>query len=187
MKKLDKKWRIFFVPLVVLLAACGSGKTLIRSDPPTADITINGKYEGVTPLEIKMGCKKKSEYKIVASKDGYETKSKIVSCRLIGGLPKNIFFDIDPISDYKKEEQLVEKKEEEKSVGYGTVTVKSTPQNTKIFLDNNFIGQAPYVIPKIEAGTHELELEKEGFKSWTKKIYVVPNSVVSVNAILEEK
>ncbi len=66
--------------LLIGIAACG-GKNIIRSEPPTAFVTINDVPKGVTPLEITLDCDKAKEYKIKLLALGIRHRQKQLSAR----------------------------------------------------------------------------------------------------------
>jgi hypothetical protein len=175
--------RLILLPLIVMIAAC-SGKTIIRSEPPTAFVTINGVSQGVTPLEVKLQCRDVQEYEVVVFLPGFLPQSQTVACRRIRGPYKNIFFELEPgQAPAPPMEQYVPAVREE----FGYVAIKSIPSGSEVFLNNTFIGTTPVTTQKIKGGYYLLEIRKSGFKPWRKEIQVLPEAEKEFFPILEEQ
>jgi hypothetical protein len=63
------------------------------------------------------------------------------------------------------------------------IAVSSTPANSDITLDGNFVGNTPSEID-VTPGDHTLTISKSGFKSWERKFKATGGSV-NINAELE--
>lgn len=64
------------------------------------------------------------------------------------------------------------------------VAVNSDPSGAEIFIDGKSYGQTPNMITEIDAGEHELKLEKEGYNILTKN-FVLGEDDVRLNETLE--
>ena len=170
--------------LLIVIAACSGGKTVIRSDPPTARVIINGVPRGVTPLEIKLDCKETRKFEVSVFLPGYLPKTKTIRCRRILGPKKNVFFKLDPGRAPVKGSDLALPQVKEE---LGMIEIKSIPGNSEVFLNNIFIGTTPITAQKIKSGYYILEVRKKGFKTWRKKIRINPKSRNTFFPILEKK
>jgi len=175
--------RLIWLPLILFLAAC-SGKTIIRSEPPTAFVTINGISQGVTPLEVKLDCGETKEFEVSVFLPGYLSQTQTVPCRWIRGPYKNIFFELEPgqAPVTEMEPFLPPTKEE-----FGSIEIKSVPSNSEVFLNNSFIGTTPIIAQRIKSGSYFLEIRKKGFKPWKEEIQILPESTAEYFPILEEE
>lgn len=168
--------------LLIGIAACSGGKTVIRSDPPTAFVSINEIPKGVTPLEIKFDCDKTKNYNIKISYPGYQTQTKDIECRYIRGAKKAIFFELAPGGDTTSgDTPSIPQNPED----FSSIKIKSMPSEAEIYLDNKMIGTSPLINKKIKPGTHLLELRKQGFKQWREEIQITPGSEQEFFPILE--
>jgi hypothetical protein len=61
--------------------------------------------------------------------------------------------------------------------------VSSTPGGADIEIDGNFVGSTPSTLG-VTAGSHDILIKKNGFKSWTKKV-AISNGRVKIDATLE--
>lgn len=175
--------RLLWLPLILLFAAC-SGKTIIRSEPPTAFVTINGMSKGVTPLEVKLDCGGIREFEVTVFLPGYLPQTQTVPCRRIRGPYKNVFFELEPgqAPVPQMEPSLPPIKEE-----FGFVEIKSIPSGSEVFLNNAFIGTTPISAQRIKSGYYFLEIRKRGFKPWKKEIRIHQESKKEYFPILEEE
>ncbi|HPD61350.1 MAG TPA: PEGA domain-containing protein, partial [Thermodesulfobacteriota bacterium] len=131
--------------LLIGIVACSGGKTVIRSEPPTAFVTINDIPKGVTPLEVKLDCDKTKEYKIKISYPGYQTKTKNIECGYIRGAKKQIFFELEPGEDTAGGETP----SIPQTLGdFATIKIKSMPSEAEVYLNNELIGTSPLVKKK---------------------------------------
>ncbi len=64
------------------------------------------------------------------------------------------------------------------------ISVSSIPPNADIEVDGNFVGNTPSVID-VTPGEHSVVVEKEGYKTWERKLKVTGGSV-NVSAELEK-
>ena len=62
----------------------------------------------------------------------------------------------------------------------GSISVMVDPPETKIYLDGEYLGLSPMMIPGKFAGDYDLRLQKDGFADIEKTISVVENEVVTV-------
>jgi hypothetical protein len=175
--------KLIWLLLIVIVAAC-SGKTVIRSEPPTAFVTINGVAKGVTPLEVGLDCEETKEFEISVFFPGYLPQTETIRCRRIRGPNKNVFFELEPGQAPVKQMQpsLTPAKE-----GFGTIEIKSIPGDSEVFLNNNFIGTTPIIAQRIKSGYYIVEVRKKGFKPWRKEIRIQAKSKGKYFPILEKE
>jgi hypothetical protein len=68
----------------------------------------------------------------------------------------------------------------------GTVTVRSTPYLSEVFVDGDSMGYTPAKI-NLPPGRHTFRVEKPGYKAWTKEMMVTVGSELTLDASLEKK
>ncbi|MBP1929028.1 hypothetical protein J2741_001575 [Methanolinea mesophila] len=66
----------------------------------------------------------------------------------------------------------------------GTLQVFSTPTNASVRVDNVFVGKTPLFLNGVAAGTHKVEVDKEGFHSYEAQVQVQAGSTTTVIATL---
>jgi len=69
------------------------------------------------------------------------------------------------------------------SSGKGSVTVNSAPDGADVYVDDNFVGNAPAVL-KLSPGKHTVKVSQDGYKAWSKDISVFADSEVNLKAAL---
>jgi len=68
----------------------------------------------------------------------------------------------------------------------GTITVRSTPYLSEVFVDGNSMGYTPAKI-SLPPGKHSFRVEKPGYKPWTKELSLTAGSELTLDAGLERK
>lgn len=82
-------------------------------------------------------------------------------------LVKGSFFQ-DAINAFEKA------KEEVLSSPQATLTVRSSPSLSEVYLDSRKVGVAPLTVKEVPPGRHQLRLEKEGYQADFREIEVAP-------------
>jgi hypothetical protein len=67
----------------------------------------------------------------------------------------------------------------------GTVTVTSTPDGADVYVDDNFVGNAPATL-KLLPGKHTVKVQQDGYKAWTKDVSVFADSEANLKASLSK-
>ena len=132
----------------------------IVSNPLKAQVYINGKYIGVTPLNISLPS---GTYEIELTKEKYERFNATVI--LYPGEQRSLVVNLTP--------------------NYGFISVYSTPSGARVYIDNTYIGKTPIEHKEVQRGRHEIAIEKEGYQNYTNTIEIPPNKTVVVNATLK--
>ena len=179
-----KKTGILFAIIVLLISACSRGPVLIRTEPPTAYISINGVKQGVSPLELNLDCDEDKSFEIVASYPGYLTQQQTIKCRWLRGPVKNVFLELEPGVDQAME---IAASEREAIEQYGTLEVKSVPAGAQVFVNSMYVGETPLLNKRIGAGTYTVEVRKEGFQTETRTVLIAPELQSAHFVILESK
>ncbi|MBN2467192.1 MAG: PEGA domain-containing protein [Deltaproteobacteria bacterium] len=172
--------------LLICLGACaGRGKTVIRSDPPTAYVSVNGVSEGVTPLEIELDCDKNKHFEVVVSLPGYLPESREISCRRFLGRRKDLFVRLKAGEDNSEKPLPAALPPTKKN--FGTIEVKAFPSGSEVFLDDTYLGTTPITKGSVDSGEHVVEVRKNGFQPWKKTFDLKPGAKRIFSPILEEE
>lgn len=70
---------------------------------------------------------------------------------------------------------------------YGSMEVKSSSPDAKIFIDGEPFGTTPNVINNVLSGAHKLTLEKNGYETYTEIINIIEGETQYITAQLEVK
>lgn len=120
------------------------GTAAITSTPLGSEILIDGKAYGQTPknLDLLIG-----KHTVEISKIGYQTETQSFEVREDRTIDVNI------------------------TLGrMTTATIKSSPSNSKLYIDGAFKGNTPYTYEG-EIGDHKIKLMYYGYKPIEKKVY----------------
>lgn len=138
-----------------------TGSIKVYSDPPEASIFIDGKWYGTTPKIIKdlsVG-----EHMIRLTHDDYEDYVQKVQVKY------NQFTGVDV-----------------KLKLLGKLSVKTVPDRVAIYLNGQFKGYSPKVIPKLPSGTYALRLVKNGYMDFDASVKIEPEKTTTINARLKQ-
>ncbi|HHV80282.1 TPA: PEGA domain-containing protein [bacterium] len=138
----------------------GEGSLVVFSEPSSADVYVDDKYYGRTPITIQ---------KIPAGK-------RMVTVRLSGYTDWSDEVVIEPgkIGQVNVKLKLA-----------GTLQVSSSPPGAKVYLNGKDIGETPLSNSNIPEGTHNLSVELFGYKPWQGIIEVSPGQITNISARLE--
>jgi S1-C subfamily serine protease len=67
--------------------------------------------------------------------------------------------------------------------GVGSVSITSVPDGAEVYLDGNFVGNAPETL-KLSVGPHTIRLKVEGRKDWERSIEILKDSQLNLKAQL---
>jgi serine protease Do len=79
---------------------------------------------------------------------------------------------------------MVSQQDSAKPEGTGTVNVTSDPDGADVYLDGNFVGNAPATL-KLSVGVHTIGLKSPGRADWERTINIQKDSQVSLRAVLK--
>lgn len=68
----------------------------------------------------------------------------------------------------------------------GRITVKSSVNRAKVFIDGEFVGETTYTIEHVKPGSHEIKVRKMSFHEYSTRIGVAEGQEVDVYAVLEQ-
>ena len=138
-----------------------TGSIDVQSEPSNATILINGNKVGFTPETIKNI--KPGIHQIEIRADGF------------GNWSNNV-------------EVTTEKKSKVTALllkASGSINVKSSPENAKIYIDGREVGTTPTTLSSIPIGAHEIDVKIDGHEGWNKSIIIKKEKVLSLNAVLQ--
>jgi hypothetical protein len=133
-----------------------TARLTVNSDPEGAEVRIDGNLMGVTPLVIEQVQAGESEVK--GSKRGYRPYLKKMSFEATK--PYTLGANLEALPS--------------------GLTVISSPEGAKIFIDNRPIGTAPFTRTDIKEGTHEITAKLLGYGTQSQTIQLEPDTNDSV-------
>lgn len=139
-----------------------SGILKCISEPAGAVVTVNGVERGVTPLEVGNVPKGKAVVKFHL--DGYQDEIT-EDLRIVAG-------DIQTLAVTLKGQPA-------------QMTVVSTPEQAKVFVDDDYQGKTPTTVGKLSAGKHKLRVELTGYAPMTRDVEISNGAVTTEEFRLE--
>lgn len=138
------------------------GWITVTSKPSGADVFVDGKNYGKTPLEnakIKRG-----SHRVELKKSGYGSIVKLVK-----------------ISAGETNAELDNVVLEAKEVKFGGLTIMSKPEGADITIDGEKMGKTPMTVGEIMIGNHDVVLNYKGYFPITQNVVVIENDTTVVN------
>jgi hypothetical protein len=129
---------------------------------PAADIIIDGEKKGENSWQGRL---LEGVYTIKAEKENYYSDS--TQLKVTVGQEENIKFDL-----------------KEKT---GDADIKTEPIGATVYLNGKKQGTSPLTLNDKLIGEHEITIEKKGFKTINKEIYIEENQTISIDEKLEER
>ena len=120
----------------------------IASTPSGASITVDGAYQGTTPLQVDLA---PGRHDVRVFKVGYGAQTRSVRSR--SGEREAISFALDALQ--------------------GELAVQTLPEDAELWIDGELNGPASGVVT-LTAVPHEVEIKKEGFASFRKTVTPQP-------------
>jgi DNA-binding transcriptional regulator YhcF (GntR family) len=143
------------------------GSISINSDPQGADIYLDDKYEGLTPLNLQDIAS--GEYEVKISLPGHEEWVEEVT--------------VSPSRTARVYAEL------ESRPDYGSIAIYCDQKDAKVFLNGTYkktITKTPTVLEEIESGNYEIVIIKDGFRAWVQDIEVFIDETTTVDAPMTE-
>jgi len=135
------------------------GYLSIRTRPAGASVTVAGTYRGTTPLDLEV--RPELSQSVVLARPGYESARREVSLK--PGERRTLSIDLAGI--------------------YGKVTVRAQPADAELYVDGERRGSVNQSL-ELTATTHEIEIRKPGFETFTTKVTPRPGLPQVVEAQL---
>lgn len=145
------------LPLIELEEA--DAKLRVNSIPRGANVMVNGRYRGQSPLTLDLS--PEVSYEIGLSKAGYGTTTRRV--RLQSAASESITVDL--------------------SARTGTVTVNISPANATVFVDGRSQGTGTTTL-RLSSAPHRIEVRKIGYQSWSRNVTPRPGYPQTLSAVL---
>lgn len=67
------------------------------------------------------------------------------------------------------------------------ISITSSIENADVYVDGNFVGNAPLPNYRLSAGSHKIEVRAPGYETWSRDLVVTANASSRVGAQLQKK
>jgi hypothetical protein len=145
------------------------GRLYIRSDPPGALVTVDGRLSGETPATVRGLAP--GTYLVRVAHPGHvphEARVTLGSERPV----RTLSFDLEPGLDPA-------------GPSLGAVDVDSRPRRATVSVDGRRLGRAPLRVPALRPGPHTVVIEMGGYATVTRVVDVTPGAPVAVRVTLQ--
>jgi len=132
--------------LVTVSLASDSAVLIVKTEPPGASVKVNGLVKGVTPCTLDRLPAGENEL-IISLPDYVVYRSKI---KLQANEEENLVITLKPVP--------------------GVLSVISVPTGAKLFVDDKLCGQTPFTLDSVEAGSHVVRAELDGYAPMTRTV-----------------
>jgi hypothetical protein len=159
---------LVFIPVTQPTTMIGAGKGYysISSVPSGGIVYFDGSYKGTTPVTVQVASEGTPGHTVSISLSGYETWSTSLSGNPSDGqtIPVNAY--MTPIQNY------------------GSITVNSNPSGATALLDGGSSQITPCTFTNLNAGSHTIQVSKNGYTSFSQTVTVMAGSTTQVYATL---
>ena len=145
------------LPLIQLEPA--NAKLLVNSVPRAANVTVDGRYRGQSPITLALS--PGVDYEIGLSKAGYGATSRKV--RLQAAASESITVDL--------------------SARTGSIRVNVQPGDAAVYVDGRARGSGSMTV-RLSSAPHRIEVRKTGYQTWSRTITPRPGYPQTVSARL---
>lgn len=137
-----------------------TGALAMNSKPEGAEVKIDGRTAGRTPLEKSL---KVGTYKVRLERRGYRSRERDI--RILPGETTELVFELERIPP-------------------GRLYVESEPSGAALLLDGTEKGRTPFE-QKLEVGEYKLELKLDGYKTTEESVTVKSEETMRLSLTME--
>ncbi|HET6568582.1 MAG TPA: PEGA domain-containing protein [Rhodothermales bacterium] len=178
----------------------------VYSDPPGADVWIDGDFAGFTPLPDHLVEARAHTIRVV--KDGYTAQIQQMALRP-GDDPEVVFIRLKSAADERAEtaglappsprrqrpaqrspipaEDDSAAGEDTLSVASGTIHVASAPQRAEVRVSGRYVGRTPLDLNNLGPGVYSISVSNEGYYRWDSRVRVEADQTVTIDAQLRRR
>ena len=162
-----------------------TGRVLVRSTPAGANVTVDGRWRGRTPLTLEKVPFGEHEIRVVRS--GYAVATEDFT--LSTGTPsRTLSFRLQrsaPAAAPARPRPAPTAKPAAPQSFTGSIYVDSRPRGAQVLLDGRAVGTTPVRIPDVRIGSHVIRLQLTDHRDWTTSTRVTSGEESRVTGSLE--
>ncbi len=159
--------------------AAGIGRLLVRSRPGGAEVTVDGRAHGKTPVAVRDLAR--GAHRVTITHDGYapeERRIVITASRLSQTMTV-------PLAKQRVAARPAPAPVAPVARSTGAVAFESRPAGAKVYMDGKLVGTTPTSLAAVQAGAHAVRLEHDGYRRWSASVRVIAGEPNRVTASLE--
>ena len=144
----------------------------ITSSPPQANLLIEGKVVGKTPL-TSLPVKTGQQYSLSISKNGYKRLDTVFTANING--ENNFSFTLKPLNNEnnKKTVQPISVKKQNNNLtanNFASLSVNSVPKGAEVTINGESKGVTPLQLNELAAGSYNINIKSDGYKTYQNNI-----------------
>jgi formylglycine-generating enzyme required for sulfatase activity/serine/threonine protein kinase len=137
------------------------GTLKVTTDPPGAEIYLDGNKAGPSPVVIDWVMK--GDHTVTAKLPEYDDLTQSVT--------------IQPSKQKHTQLKLIST--------YGSLQITSTPNGANVFLNGKKIGTSPLFLEKVKKGSHQVSAQKECHAESTKQVSIASEKMSAISMALQ--
>jgi len=152
------------------------GTLSVASTPPAANVYVDNTYKGLTTVSIN--AIPNGNHLLLIKLDGYQDYSRTV---VVMGDVQTVTAALVPTptptvtaTGSVQPTGSVTLPSATPAVGYGSLSVTTSPAGAQVFVDGAIRGITPATIPGLSSGTHAIILKMDGFQDLATTILITP-------------
>jgi hypothetical protein len=163
-------------------APAAVGRLLVRSTPAGARVFVDGKDAGATPVAVRGLTEGSHSVRLV--REGYMPAERTLSFTAARPARSLIVELLRPSA--ARRVGVPPPSPSALAGGYtGSLGVASLPPGATVYVDGKEVGTTPLRVPAIDAGSHVVRIERDGYNHWTSAVRIVAGEQMRVTASLE--
>jgi hypothetical protein len=160
-----------------------AGRVLVRSTPPGARVFVDGKDRGQAPVVITELAR--GEHRVRVLRDGYTAAERRVLLTPSQPLQSlSVPLAREPRAKGKAANE--QKPTVPPAAETGSLAFETRPPGATVILDGRHVGTTPLSLGDVRAGNHAVQIERDGYRTWSGSIAVKGGEQNRVTASLEK-
>jgi hypothetical protein len=172
-------------------AVARTGKVFVRSTPPGAAVTINGRWRGRTPLpldRLPFG-----KYTVRVVQPGFKTAHEDITLTAEDA-SRTVSFQLERDAAASQKPAVAPERPAPvpapaaappSTATSGIIDIDSRPSGARVFVDGRPLGTTPLRVPEVTPGAHQIRLELPNFQAWVFTAQVSAGKTTRVAGSLE--
>ena len=162
-----------------LKSPAADGRLMVRTRPAGARVSVDGREHGRTPVTVRDLAR--GAHRVTITRDGYapeERRIVITASRVSQAI-------MVPLAKQRVAGRTAPAPAAPAARSTGAVAFESRPAGAMVYMDGKLVGTTPTLLAAVQAGTHAVRLEHDGYRSWSASVRVVAGEPNRVTASLE--
>jgi serine/threonine protein kinase len=166
-----------------------TGRIQVRTTPSGADVSLDGRNAGTTPLTLRDVAR--GTHTVRVTRDGYvaaerrvvvsatrQSPSVTIALARVRAAERPAGRPSAPATPARSAAASAPQS--------GSLTVDSRPTGANVFVDGKLVGTTPLVVEKIDVGEHPIHMELAGYRRWAAAVKIVAGERARIAASLEQ-